>query len=116
MTINGTRDATLLEAMLRLHGDFRTALDALSFTPLQAGLLLYVHRHPGSGIFEAAKALGIKPPTLTPVVQDLVRRQYVSRQEDQADRRGRRLTLTSQGRALVPRITKRIAAIRYEGM
>jgi DNA-binding MarR family transcriptional regulator len=102
--------------MLRLHGAFRTALDSLSLTPLQAGVLLYVYRNPGAGIFEAAKSLGIKPPTLTPVVQDLVRRRYVSRREDQADRRGRRLALTSQGQAMVPCITKRITTIKYEGV
>ncbi len=109
MTTNGQPNPTLLETMLRLHGDFRTALDALSLTPLQAGLMLYVQRNPGAGIFAAAKAFGLRPPTLTPVVQHLVRRRYVSRQEDQADRRGRRLAL----KALIPYITKDLAAITY---
>lgn len=113
MTTNGKPAATLLEAMLRLHGEFRSALDPLSLTPLQAGVLLYLHRRTGAGIFEAAQALGIKSPTLTPVVQDLVRRQLASRQEDPTDRRNRPLTLTSQGQALVHRIRKRTASITY---
>lgn len=113
MTTNGKPGSTLLESMLRLHGEFRSALDPLSLTPLQAGVLLYLHRRTGSGIFEAAQALGIKSPTLTPVVQDLVRRRLISREENESDRRYRPLVLTRQGQALVPRITERIAAIRY---
>lgn len=116
MTTNGKPGTTLLEAMLHLHGEFRSALDSLSLTPLQAGVLLYLHRRPGSGVFEAAEALGVKSPTLTPVVQDLVRKRLISRQENQSDRRHRPLILTKQGQAVMPRITERIAAIRSEAL
>lgn len=42
---NGHEKLTLLESMLRLHGDFRRSLEQLHVTPLQAGVILFLCRH-----------------------------------------------------------------------
>ena len=64
---------TLLEVVLRLHGDFRRRLEPIRVTPLQAGVILYLHRHTDAKVTETAAALHIRPPTLVNVVRDLVR-------------------------------------------
>lgn len=110
---NGHRDITLLEVVLRLTGDFRKALTALHITPLQAGVILYIHRHAGTGVLSMAKALGTQGPTLTPVVQDLVKIQLVKQRDDPSDRRARRLALTTKGKALVPCILRQIKHIGF---
>ena len=35
---------TLLEVVLRMHGDYRPRLEPIGVTPLQAGVRLYLHR------------------------------------------------------------------------
>ena len=39
------KKATLLEIVLRVQGDFRQRLAPFRVTPLQAGVMLYLHRH-----------------------------------------------------------------------
>ena len=72
------RQQTLLEVVLRVQGDFLRRLAANSVTPLQAGVLLYLHRHVDAKLKDAAAALGVQPPTLTGVIQDLVRKHWVT--------------------------------------
>jgi hypothetical protein len=40
VTHNGHEELTLLELVLRLHGEFRKSLEPIRVTPLQAGVLL----------------------------------------------------------------------------
>lgn len=42
---NGDEDLTLLERVLQLHGEFRSNLEPIGVTPLQAGVLLFLRRH-----------------------------------------------------------------------
>ena len=38
-------ERTLLEVVLRMHGDFRSRLASIGVTPLQAGVMLNLQRH-----------------------------------------------------------------------
>jgi len=61
---NGRDNLTLLELVLHLHGKFRSGLGHLCVTPLQAGVLLFLHRHYESHVSDVAAALAVIPPTL----------------------------------------------------
>lgn len=94
--------ATLLEMVLRLHGDFRRSLEPIRVTlttPLQAGLMLYLHRCPDARVLKAAHHLRIKPPTLSEVVNDLIRKKWVIKRQSSEDERVLRLRLTRRGEA-----------------
>jgi len=70
---------SMLEIVLRLHGDFRRILEPIRVTPLQAGVLLYLHRRADARLTEAAAALRVQTPTMADVVQDLVRKRWVTK-------------------------------------
>ena len=69
--------ATLLEVVLQLHGEFRRKLEPIRVTPVQAGVLLYLHRCVDARVNEAASHLRVRPPTMTDVIGDLVRKRWV---------------------------------------
>ena len=50
---------TLLEVALRVQGDFRRRLAPRRVTSLQAGVMLYLHRHRDAKLTEAAAALRV---------------------------------------------------------
>ena len=72
-------EPTLLEVVLRVHGDFRRRLEPIGVTPLQAGVMLYLHRHPDTKMKDTAAGLDVRSPTLTDVIDALVRKRLVSR-------------------------------------
>jgi len=78
---NGAKepDTTLLELVLRVHGEFRRSLEPIRVTPLQAGMMLYLGRHAEAKLTDAADALCLRLPTLSDVVNDLVRKHWVTR-------------------------------------
>lgn len=59
---NGDEALTLLELVLRLEGEFRRSLEPIRVTPLQAGVILYLHRHPDAKLTDAAS---VKAPLMT---------------------------------------------------
>jgi DNA-binding MarR family transcriptional regulator len=87
VTHNGHEKLTLLEQVLQLHGEFRKCLEPLRVTPLQAGVLLFLSRHPTATLTDAATSLAVRLPTLSPVVADLVRKRWVTRRYSVEDRR-----------------------------
>lgn len=99
---------TLLELLLQLHGDFRRQLDPIKVTPLQAGVLLFLRRHPGGRATDAALALGVSLPTMSEVVKDLVRKRWVSKRRSVQDDRVVLLSLSRQGAALTRQIEQRV--------
>jgi DNA-binding MarR family transcriptional regulator len=105
-------DITLLEAMLRLHGNFRQRLEPIRLTPLQAGIMLYLTRHPDTMTKETAAALAIRPTTLSPTVDVLVRKGWVIRRRPSHDDRIVYLRLTPQGKVLTRKVTAAIRDIR----
>ena len=101
-------EPTLLEAVLRLQSDFRQQLAPLRVTPIQAGVILYLHRHPLAKVKDAAAAVSVRSPTITPVINDLVFKRWVTRHRSPDDRRALYMRLTQRGEILARRIKERI--------
>ena len=105
---------TLLEVVLRVQGDFRRRLAPIRVTPLQAGVILYLQRHVDAKVKEAAAALRVQPPTLTGVIQDLVRKHWVTRRRAPHDDRVVCLRLSRQGEVLARRIKDKTRHVRSD--
>jgi DNA-binding MarR family transcriptional regulator len=101
---NGHEELTLLELVLQLHGEFRRSLEPIRVTPLQAGVLLYLQRHMDARVTDAATVLRLRLPTLSEVVKDLVRKQWVTKRYSTEDHRAVCLRLSRRGEALGQRI------------
>ena len=111
---NGHEELTLLELVLQLHGDFRRSLEPIRVTPLQAGVILFLRRHTDAKLTDAAASLGVKLPTLSEVVKDLVRKRWVTKRRSVEDRRAVCLSLSRRGEALARRIEDRVRDVRSD--
>lgn len=67
---------------------------------------------PSCQLKELAEKLGSSTPAMSRAVDDLVKKQLVTRVEDPADRRARRIELTAKGRQVVDRIV----TVRLKGV
>jgi len=63
--------------------------------------LRFIQRHPNSALTNLADHLGLTPPSVSNLVEGLVKQKLVNRQESSADRRRLTLDLTSAGEAIV---------------
>src|SRR4051812_28074558 len=107
---------TELERVLWLHGQFRRCLEPVGVTPLQAGVVLHVGRHTDTNMTKTAAAFCIRLPTLTEVIDDLVRKRWVTRRRSTTDTRVVQLRLSPRGNALVVKIEHglgQVAGTRY---
>ena len=111
---NGHEELTLLELVLQLHGDFRRSLEPIRVTPLQAGVILFLRRHTDAKLTDAAASLGVRLPTLSEVVKDLVRKRWVTKRRSVEDRRAVCLSLSRRGEALARRIKDRVRDVRSD--
>ena len=95
--IVGEMQRDLLPSLIRTHdeGDLRL---------IHAVLLRVVAYGPASTVSGLAALLGRSRSRTSRLVDQLVDRGLVSRDEDGADRRVRRVSLTAEGRALIQRI------------
>ena len=105
---------TLLEVVLRVQGDFRRRLEPIGVTPLQAGVMLYLQRHPDAKMKDTAAALDVKPPTLTAVIDDLVRKRWVTRQRALHDDRAVCLQLSRQGQVVAEKINTHVRDVQND--
>lgn len=85
-----------LDEFLRAH--------AIPISSLQFGVLR-VLRHGTQSLSDLSKRMLLSPATLVPVVDALVKQDYVRRERDSRDRRRVQLSLTEQGSALVEQLT-----------
>lgn len=104
----GHETLTLLELVLQLNGDFRQILEPIRVTPFQAGVLLFLRRHADARLTDAAPALRVRMPTLGEVVNDLVRKRWVTKRRSVTDTRVVHLSLSRRGSALVPRVEQQV--------
>ena len=74
---NRDKALILLELVSRLEGEFRRSLEPIRVTPLQARVLLYLYRHTGAGGTDAAASLGVRIPTLSVAVKDVMWKRWV---------------------------------------
>jgi DNA-binding MarR family transcriptional regulator len=84
---------------------FDNALRPLGLTSGQFSLLNAINQERPPSMAELAALLGADRTTLTAAVKPLSRRGLVSVSVDTVDRRGRRLTITDEGRATLKRAT-----------
>ncbi len=108
---NDQEALTLLELVLQLHGEFRRSLEPIRVTPLQAGVLLFLRRHTDARMTDAATALRVTPPTLSEVVQDLVRKRWVTKRRSVTDTRVVCLSLSRRGRVLAQKIEEQVRQV-----
>lgn len=111
---NGNEKLTLLELVLRVQGEFRRSLEPIRVTPLQAGMVLYLQRHPDAKLTDAATALCLRLPTICTVVKDLVRKRWVTKRRSVKDDRALCLSLSRQGQALAQKIEAHIRDVRSD--
>ena len=97
---NSREELTLLELVLQLHGEFRRSLEPIHVTPLQAGVLLFLRRQATAKMTDAAAALRGRLPTFSEVVNDLVRKRWLTRRYSVEDRRVVQLQLSRRGEVL----------------
>ncbi|HEY5290034.1 MAG TPA: MarR family winged helix-turn-helix transcriptional regulator [Caulobacteraceae bacterium] len=84
-----------------LARQFDKALRPLDLTSGQFSLLSAVNQAPPPRVTDVAARLGLDRTTLTAALKPLTRRGLVDVCTDPTDRRGRRLVLTDDGRALL---------------
>ena len=105
---------TMLELVLQLHGEFRRSLEPIRVTPLQAGVILFLRRHTDAKLTDAAASLGVRLPTLSEVVKDLVRKRWVTKRRSATDTRAVCLSLSRRGAALAQRIKDHVRDVRSD--
>jgi DNA-binding MarR family transcriptional regulator len=89
-----------------LRRDFHSRASGLGLTPALARLLFHVHRAPGSRQTDLAARLEVTPVTLGRMIDRLVNRGYVTRDQDAADRRAVRVYVAPRGEPLVARMAQ----------
>ncbi|MEA2292242.1 MAG: hypothetical protein QOF17_1265 [Solirubrobacteraceae bacterium] len=94
------------------HEVFHVAAELdLSLTQLRCLFVLATSDHE-CGLTEVGSQVGLSPAAIGRAVDALVRDGLVTRREDAADRRVKRIALTGAGRAVL----RRLAAARREGL
>ena len=111
---DGHGKLTLLELVLQVQGDFRRRLEPIEVTPLQAGVILYLQRNVDAKLKDTSDALGVKPPTLGVVINDLVRKRWVTKKRSIHDDRALCLRLSRQGEAFAQRIKTCVQDVRSD--
>jgi DNA-binding MarR family transcriptional regulator len=81
-------------------------------SPGRFATLTLIHRNPGISQTELGQASGRDKSSITPVVEDLVRRGLVERRKTDSDKRAYRLSLTSQGKKVLASLMR--CARRHE--
>ncbi len=95
------------------NADLLEALGGLELTLTQIKLLAYLEDNEEEiTLKRAAELAHVSLPGASRMVDDLVRRGFVLRQEDVADRRMKRITLTEEGR----RVSRRLNDARLSGL
>ena len=97
---------------MRVQGNFRRRLEPILATPLQAGMLLYLHRHADAKLTDAAASLGVRLPTISTVVKDLVRKRWVTKRRSITDSRAVCLSLSRGGAVLALQSEHRVRHVR----
>ena len=67
----------------------------------QFRVLTFLNRHPGASLSEVAEHIGLTPPSMSKIIDGLVARRLITRQEAEDDRRRVHLALTELGKTLL---------------
>jgi DNA-binding MarR family transcriptional regulator len=91
---------------------FAREAEGADLRPGRFATLLLIERNPGISQTALSRANARDKSTLTPMIEDLVRRKLVRRTRSWNDRRSYRLTLTAAGRTMLARLSE--SAERHE--
>lgn len=105
---DNTSRLSTLETVLRLQGFFRHRLQPLGISPIQAGMLLYLDRHPQCQVIEIGSALCVQNLSAVKTVQLLQRNGWIRKPQVNVNRKIVKLQLTEKGRALAQKIKENI--------
>ena len=83
---------------------------SLDLTVPQFRALAFVNRNEGSSLWEVARHMGLTPPSPSRVVDGLIARGLMARNDHPADRRRVRLTVTGQGLTILEASTEGTAS------
>ncbi|MEY4722623.1 MAG: Winged helix DNA-binding domain [Candidatus Parcubacteria bacterium] len=111
---NSANDGLAL-ALMRLSRDVRCRIASAPpppgcGTPLGNAVLWQVTVQGTPRLKELADALSVAPPTLTPIVAELVRAGHLTRTKDARDGRAARFALTASGKRAFERGKRRLIA------
>ena len=94
----------LLEVVPIIMQDIRSEMRcrrSLDLTVPQFRVLAFVNRNQGSSLREVASHVGLTPPSTSKLVDNLIVRGLMERNDHPADRRRVRLTVTDHGMAIL---------------
>lgn len=91
---------------------FARATEEVDLRPGRFSVLMLIGRNPGISQTVLSRANGRDKSTLTPALNDLVRRGLVLRTRVESDRRSYQLSLTDSGEAMLRRLT--VCAERHD--
>ncbi len=109
MTVNPEESARkLLEVVPMIMEHIRSEMRRRSpdVTIPQFRALFFVSRNEGSSLWEVAHYIGLSPPSTSRLVDNLIARGLMAREEHPADRRCVRLTVTGNGLAILEAVTR----------
>jgi len=99
----------LLEVVPIIMQDIRSEMRrrrSLDLTVPQFRVLAFVNRNEGSSLLEVASHIGLTPPSTSRLVDGLIARGLMARNDYPADRRRVRLTVTGHGLAILEASTQ----------
>jgi DNA-binding MarR family transcriptional regulator len=101
---------SLKRAQLKIFEDFLRCVAPLQLTPAQFSVLLLLDKNPGRNQTEIANTLGILRPNFVAMLDGLEGRDLCARIRSTNDRRSHILVLTDEGRTVLARAKKLVAA------
>jgi|PersoiStandDraft_1058852.scaffolds.fasta_scaffold04036_2 DNA-binding MarR family transcriptional regulator len=100
----------LRQAQLAIFGDFQETIGAHAITPGLFGVLVVIDANPGLKQTTLARAIHLDRSTVVSVIDKLEARKLVARRHADGDRRSNALWLTSDGKALLGKLTGLVRA------
>lgn len=92
----------------KMARQYNNELGDYGITIVQSWVLFYLAGREGSSIKDIAAAIQLDSPVVTGLVDRLVKENLVIRQEDPADRRSVKITLTARGNEIVDEISSMV--------
>ncbi len=99
----------LLEVVPIIMQDIRSEMRSrrsIDLTVPQFRVLAFVNRNEGSSLWEVAHHMGLTPPSTSRLVDNLIARGLMARNDHPADRRRVQLTVTDHGMAILEASTQ----------
>ncbi len=91
---------------LAVRGCVEVALEQFGLTPNQFLMLLRLSHKEGQSAAELARGIGVRPQSLTEIINPLADKGLIAREESPEHRRILRISLTAAGRQMLARATR----------